>query len=88
MSNGKLKGYLNFDRMLMPILIQVLFWLGVVGVIVGGIVIMTQKNGVGPGLGLIILGPIGVRLYAEMLIVIFKINDTLNEVKQDTARLP
>jgi len=88
MSNGKLKGYLNFDRMLMPILIQVLFWLGVVGIIVGGIVTMTQKNGVGPGLAMIILGPIGVRLYAEMLIVIFKINDTLTEVKNDTARLP
>ncbi|MHB9112666.1 MAG: DUF4282 domain-containing protein [Thermoleophilia bacterium] len=88
MSDGKLKGYLRFDRMLMPILIQVLFWLGVVGVVIGGIVTMTQKNGVGIGLAIIILGPIGVRLYAEMLIVIFKINDTLTEVKQDTARLP
>lgn len=88
MNDGKLKEFLTFKRMLMPILIQVLFWIGVVVVVIGGIYTMTQKSGALPGLLLIILGPIGVRLYAEMLIVIFKINDTLTEVKQDTARLP
>jgi len=83
-----MKDFLTFRKMLMPILIQVLFWIGVVAVVIGGIYTMTQKNGVPSGLAILILGPIGVRLYAELLIVIFKINDTLIEVKKDTARLP
>jgi len=83
-----MKDFLTFRKMLMPILIQVLFWIGVVAVVIGGIYMMTQKNGVPSGLATLILGPIGVRLYAELLIVIFKINDTLIEVKKDTARLP
>ncbi len=88
MKDGTLKDFLTFKRMLMPILIQIVFWIAVIGVIIGGIYTMTQKNGVISGLFIIILGPVGVRLYAELLIVIFKINDTLAEVKQDTARLP
>ncbi|MEK6536939.1 MAG: DUF4282 domain-containing protein [Actinomycetota bacterium] len=85
-----MKDFLTFRRMLMPILIQILFWIGVVIVIIAGLVILVTSKGDAKwgGLVMIILGPLGVRLYAEMLIVIFKINDTLSEVKQDTARLP
>lgn len=83
-----MKDFLTFRRMLMPILIQAIFWIGVVSVVIGGIYTVTQSGGLLIGLIIIILGPIGVRLYAEMLIVIFKINDTLIEIKQDTARLP
>jgi len=74
--------------MLMPILIQVLFWIGIASCVIGGIYTMTQKNGFGPGLGILLFGPIAVRLYAEMLIVIFKINDSVSDIKEDTARLP
>jgi hypothetical protein len=43
---------------------------------------VTISNGeTGAGLALIILGPLGVRIYAELLIVIFRINDNVYAIR-------
>lgn len=78
-----MKDFLTFRRMVIPYLIQALFWIGVAAVVVVGLVVLAQGN-VQNGLLLIILGPIGVRFYAEMLIVVFRINDTLTDIKNNT----
>ena len=71
--------YLTFKKMITPIIIQVLFWVGVVGCILAGIFMFSQSflN----GLLIILVGPVFVRLYCELIIVIFSINDTLTEIK-------
>ena len=72
--------YLAFRRMITPAFIQIIFWIAVLGIIIGGIV--TISNGeTGAGLALIILGPLGVRIYAELLIVIFRINDNVYAIR-------
>ncbi len=92
-----MKDYLTFRKMILPILIQILFWLGVVGCVVfgvitmiGGLIAMTEGSGgalmaglvtVLSGLGTILLGPFIVRIYAELLIIFFRINDTLTDIK-------
>lgn len=75
-----MREYLSFRRMITPVFIQVIFWLAVIGIVVSGIVAISN-GATGSGLLLIVLGPLGVRIYAEILIVIFRINDTLTEIR-------
>jgi hypothetical protein len=81
--------FLTFRRMITPVIIQVLFWVSLVLVIVFGFVMIfvgfaqgEAVSGLLSGLGSIILGPIIVRVYAEILILFFSINDTLNDIKE------
>lgn len=68
--------YLAFRRMITPAFIQIIFWLAVVGIVIAGIVAIGNDQAA-QGVALIILGPLGVRIYAELLIVIFRINDNV-----------
>jgi hypothetical protein len=74
--------------MLMPIVIQILFWIGVASVVIAGVIVLVNGKGNDRygGLAMIVLGPLGVRFYAEMLIVIFRMNDTLTDIKNNTAK--
>lgn len=76
-----------FRKMVTPIIIQILFWVGVIACVVGGIgMIALGEQYYGPkmplkGVLLIIFGPLVVRVYCEILIVFFRINETLTEIK-------
>ena len=84
-----MEDFLKFKKMITPIIIQILFWIGAVGSILLGLISIVggadaQYGGGGMmfvGLMWILLGPIVARIYCELLIVIFSINDTLTEVK-------
>lgn len=84
-----MKDYLKFKKMITPIVIQILFWIGVVGSIILGLIsIVGGANArydggrmIFVGLMWILLGPIVTRIYCEILIVIFSVNDTLTEIK-------
>jgi hypothetical protein len=86
--------FLTFRKMLTPIVIQVLFWLGVVACILGGIgAILTGfaridrvPELIGIGILAVVFGPLVVRIYCEWLIVLFRINDTLTEIRRNTDR--
>ncbi len=77
--------FLTFRRMLTPILIQILFWIAVaVSIYVGIIDILSHQNGsLIKGLQLIIFGPIFARISCEILILFFRINETLTEIKHN-----
>ena len=76
-----MEDFFAFRRMLTPVLIQVLFWLCTIAVVlVGGYMIVGEGETV-TGLLLILLGPLGVRVYFELLIVIFRMNETLTDIK-------
>lgn len=74
--------FMQFKKMLTPVIIQILFWLGsILSVLVGlGLLIFGLEDEKLLGLILILLGPIVVRIYCELLIVVFTINDTLTEI--------
>ncbi len=72
--------FLTFRKMVTPIFIQLLFWLGVLGAIGTGIFMMTLGDNLILGVAVLFLGPIAVRIYAELLIVIFRIQSSLNEL--------
>jgi hypothetical protein len=79
-----------FRTMVTPVIIQILFWIGaILCLIVGALMVIYGANHFQEGQGqflwkgvlLFVLGPIGVRIYCEILIIFFRINETLTEIK-------
>jgi hypothetical protein len=85
--------FLSFRKMVTPIIIQILFWLGVIIAIIFGIVsivygvIRSDVPILLYGLLVLILGPLVVRIYCEILILFFRINETLTEISNKIDRL-
>lgn len=90
-----------FRKMVTPVIIQIIFWVGVIACIIAGLVLIGMGIRQGPlliGMGisakqmklggalLLLLGPLAVRLYCEILIVFFRINETLTEIKHALER--
>ena len=83
--------YLTFRKMITPIIIQVVFWIGAVLVALIGLwkifigATADYKGGEDVLIGLVVLflGPLFWRIFCELLIVIFRINDTLTEISGD-----
>jgi hypothetical protein len=78
--------FLSFRTMITPVIIQIIFWIGVALCIIFGIgylVVGARYGTGGPVYGLLILlfGPVAVRIYCEILIIFFRINETLTEIK-------
>lgn len=86
--------FLKFRKMITPVIIQVLFWIGVAGSVIGALVVMAMSfgrygGGAGQFLGgllMLVLGPVVVRIYCELLILLFRINETLTEIKNGLAK--
>lgn len=81
--------FLSFRKMITPVIIEVLFWIGVGLCVIAGLVNIvggaTARYGggwqVAWGILLILLGPLAVRIYCELLIVVFRILDALHEIR-------
>lgn len=82
-----MRDFLAFRTMVTPVIIQILFWLGVLTCVIVGLGFIFTAVGWGyernlyKGLLILFLGPLGVRIYCEILIVFFRINETLTEIK-------
>jgi hypothetical protein len=76
---------LKFRKMITPVIIQVVFWILVAIVVISGL--FSLGDNFLYGLLMIILGPIVVRIYAEILIVLFKMNDWLAEINQTLTEI-
>jgi hypothetical protein len=70
--------FLSFRKMITPLFIQVIFWLMVGICVIGGIITMAQGGAsIFAGLMMIVVGPLFIRIYCELLIVLFRIYDEL-----------
>jgi hypothetical protein len=79
------KSIFFFDTMLTPKIITFVYWLLLAASVIGGITFMFGPfGGFFKGLGIMILGALGSRIYCELLIVLFKINENIQAlVKKD-----
>lgn len=70
--------FLSFRTMITPAIMKILCYIGMVGTFIAGIMMVT----VDPisGIGLIILGPLVVRMYTELMLVIFEIHAELKRI--------
>ncbi|MES2095447.1 MAG: DUF4282 domain-containing protein [Pseudomonadota bacterium] len=84
---------LNFDTMIGPVLIKIMYFIGLIGIAIAGLFMLfagVMALGYQPAYGLlmILLSPIAVIIYAlvwrfacEMWILMFKVYDRLGEIK-------
>jgi len=82
--------FFSFDKMLTPTIIKILFWIGLVFVGLTGLVFIisglnTYAGGfiTLSGIGILVVGPIFVKVYCELLIVMFKMHETLVEIRDE-----
>ncbi len=94
--------FLLFRKMIAPIVIQILFWLGVIflvlsGIIAGATAIGLMIDGRAPvsyvggqlfmAVVTLFVMPLAWRVYCEVLILFFRIHETVKEIKEDTEKL-
>lgn len=93
------KNFFSFERMITPVIIKILFYIGLVASLVGGIIFFSSTAFAGirfkgfnqilwgffvGGLGgilIVFLGALASRIYAELLILVFRINESLTDIK-------
>jgi hypothetical protein len=80
-----LKEASSFDTMITPVVIKIVFWIGVIGCVIGGIGMFFNGSGIISGLLCILLGPVLVRIYCEIIIVIFKIFQALKQIENNLS---
>jgi hypothetical protein len=72
--------YLNFDKLITPTLVRVLFWISLVAIVLTALGEMFSGF-FWRGVLILVLGPLGARVYCEIVIVIFQINNILTEIR-------
>ena len=78
--------YLSFKRMITPKIVNFFFWVGtVISIVIGlGMFIVSLVNfnstGILSGFFTILIGPLLLRIYSELLIVFFRMNETLTDI--------
>ena len=72
-----MEDYLNFKKFLTPSLIQVLFWVGTLSMVLPAL--MTLRYSFVTALVSIIVAPIIMRVTCELILVLFRILETLEK---------
>lgn len=89
-----MKDFWAFRRMITPMTIQMIFWIGVAVCVISGLIAIVEGASapygggaqVLAGLLVLLLGPLFVRVWCELLISLFHMNETLTEIKNNTER--
>lgn len=89
MDKAKVIEYLKFKRMITPLLIQGLFWIGAVFQVISGLVYIVKgassDYGGGAtvlyGLFLLLVGPLITRVTCELIILFFSINENIADLR-------
>jgi zinc ribbon protein len=71
--------FLMFRRMMIPILIRILFIVALVVCVIGFLVSLLTLQW-GAALAFLIVGPLVARIYSELIILLFVMNDTLSDL--------
>ena len=86
-----MEGFLSFEKFITPIWIKIVFWIGVVVIVLSGIVSMfgaSQFSTFGP-IGVIVVTLItlvGWRIWCELVILAFRIYEELVAIRKNTTR--
>jgi Domain of unknown function (DUF4282) len=75
--------FFAFRKMITPVIIQIVFWIGVVVCVIGGLVSIVQGDVA--GIFMMLIGPVVVRIYCELIIVAFRMLDTMQKIEKNTA---
>ncbi len=83
-----MRDILFFDNMLTPKVIVGIYWRLLVSVILGGLGVIFGPRSYGflKGRATIILGSLGVRVWCEQMIVAFKMNEALQDIRHKSTQ--
>jgi hypothetical protein len=79
--------FLSFRKMITPVFIQVIFWIAVAMCVIAALISMVSPGGFAgilSGLLMLVIGPFVVRIYCELLIIMFRIYDELVAIRTGT----
>ncbi len=82
--------FLRFRRMVTPLIIEVVFWIGILAIMVISLIDLIGSNSVGVrvlAFFMLILGPLFWRMWCEYVIVFFRMNETLTDIRTNTRQL-
>jgi hypothetical protein len=82
-----MRDYLSFRRMVTPVFIQIIFWISVAVIVILALV-QIGRHHAASGILILIFGPLGARIYAEILIVIFRIQDDVASIRAGKSGAP
>ena len=77
-----MKAFLNYEYMITPGILKILSYIGSIIAIIAGVIAAFSAD-IWTGLATAIGGPIVIRIYAEIMLVIFELH---KEVKKISAR--
>ena len=77
-----MRNFLRFRYMLAPLLIEIFFWFGVLLCVVTAIKDVFFDDKILLGISLFIFGPLMLRIFSEIFIVIFRIQQSLEDISQ------
>jgi hypothetical protein len=73
--------YLTFRKMITPVLIRGIFWLGMMVVLVQAIAMGRATNPL-VGLFMLVLGSLVWRVSCELALILFRIHEALEEIRK------
>jgi hypothetical protein len=77
--------FLSFRKMITPLFIQVIFWVLAALSVIGALVIMMQGGVmILAGLVYLVVAPFLIRIYCEVMIILFRIYDELVAIRTGT----
>ncbi|MFO7324229.1 MAG: DUF4282 domain-containing protein [Pseudomonadota bacterium] len=71
-----------FDNMVTPKVITFVYWLMLLGSVIAGIGVWRTLGSFTLGLMVLVGGAIGARIWCELLIVLFKMNEALQDLRR------
>ena len=71
--------FLNYKTMVTPGILKILSYVGMVIAVIVGLVTAFSADLL-TGIGMTILGPVVVRIYAELMLVVFEIHNELKKL--------
>ena len=81
--------FLSFRKFLTPTLIQIIFWLSTAFFVIAGVFVLVSADAGADRLGglfMVLFGPLIARIYSEILLLGFRIYDTVVEIRDQGRR--
>ena len=79
--------FFSFRRMITPVIIQVIFWIGLLAIVGASLALLIAGDEAWTrvmGIVYLIIGPILWRVWCEIMILLFRISETLTDIKNNT----
>ena len=75
-----MKAFFNYEYMITPGILKILSYIAAVVVVIMGIFALTADAAT--GISMIVLGPIVIRIYAELMLIVFEIHKELKKISE------